>query len=140
MFKTVETIKSIIKDGESSTAEFKKSFDKEAIETIVAFANTKGGYLFIGIKDDGVPFGVSVGNESLQNYINQIKNSTEPALIVDIEPIKLEEKIILVIKVDEFPIKPVSFKGKYFKRVQNSNHQMNLTEISNMHLQSLQLS
>lgn len=43
-------------------------------------------------------------------------------------------------KLNEFPIKPVSFKGKYYKRVANSNHQMNLTEIANMHLQSLQLS
>ena len=140
MLKTIETIKSIISSGESLTTEFKQSFDKEAIETISAFANTKGGYLFIGIKDDSTISGVSIGNESIQNYINQVKNSTEPSLIVDIETFTLENKTVLAIRVDEFPIKPVSFKGKYFKRVQNSNHQLNLTEISNMHLQSLQLS
>ncbi len=140
MLKTIETIKSIISSGESLTTEFKQSFDKEAIETVSAFANTKGGYLIIGIKDNGTISGVTIGNESTQNYINQIKNATEPSLIVDIEVLKIDDKTILAIKVDEFPIKPVSFKGKYFKRVQNSNHQLNLTEISNMHLESLQLS
>ena len=46
----------------------------------------------------------------------------------------------MIIKVDEFPVKPVNFKGGYFKRVKNSNHQMNLTEISNLYLHFLQLS
>ena len=32
-------------------------------------------------------------------------------------------KTNLVIKVSEFPIKPISFKGKYFKRLANSNYQ-----------------
>ena len=136
----LDFIKQLIAKGEGLTTEFKQSFDKEVIETIGAFANTKGGYVLVGIKDDGSVLGVNIGTESVQNYINQIKNSTEPSLIVDIEAIKIENKTILAIKVDEFPIKPISFKGKYFKRVYNSNHQMNLTEISNMHLQSLQLS
>ena len=42
--------------------------------------------------------------------------------------------------VGEFPIKPVAARGKYFKRVENSNHQLSPSEISNLHLQSLQLS
>lgn len=102
---------SIVANGESLTVEFKQSFDKEAIETISAFANTKGGYLFIGIKDDGKICGVDVGAETIQNYINQIKNSTEPSLIVDVDKIMIDSKIFLTIKIDEFPIKPVSFKG-----------------------------
>ena len=32
----------ILKSGESVTVEFKESFDREALETAVAFANTKG--------------------------------------------------------------------------------------------------
>ena len=130
----------LMQSGESDILEFKQSLDKTVIESIVAFSNTKGGILLIGIKNDSTLLGVQIGLESIQNYINQIKNSTEPSLIIDIDKVIVDKKEVLFIKVDEFPIKPVSFKGKYYKRVTNSNHQMNLTEISNMHIQSLQLS
>ena len=36
---------------ESETVEFKKSFDKETIETVSAFANTVGGSVYIGVSD-----------------------------------------------------------------------------------------
>lgn len=136
----IESIKSILSKGENEKIEFKESFCKKAIETIVAFSNTRGGLLLIGIKDDASVLGVELGEETLQNYVNQVKNSTEPSLIIDIEQIIVENRVVLLININEFPIKPVNFKGKYYKRVANSNHQMNLTEISNMHLQSLQLS
>ena len=135
-----EYLLTLINNGENSSVEFKVSFQKEAIESIVALSNLSGGYVFIGIDDQSNILGVSIENETIQNYVNQIKNSTEPSLIIDIEVIKINTKDILVIKVNEFPIKHVNYKGKYFKRVNNSNHQMNLMEISNMHLQSLQLS
>jgi ATP-dependent DNA helicase RecG len=133
-------ISKIISAGESENVEFKTSFQKEVIESIVALANTQGGTVLIGVNDHGKVTGISVSQEMIQGYINQIKNSTEPSLIVDVIPVDIDEKTILLIKVDEFPVKPVACKGKYFKRVFNSNHQMNLTEISNMHIQSLQLS
>ncbi|GHS86039.1 ATP-dependent DNA helicase [Bacteroidia bacterium] len=42
--------------------------------------------------------------------------------------------------VGEFPVKPIAFKGRYFKRVKNSNHQLSALEIADMSLQSLQVS
>jgi len=38
---------------ESQTVEFKPSFDKEVIETLVAFSNAKGGTVYIGVSDRG---------------------------------------------------------------------------------------
>lgn len=133
-------IKNIIKEGEGERVEFKKSFDKEAIETITAFANSEGGTLIIGVNDNGSITGVDVSSEKVQQYINQVKNGTEPPLIVDIESVTIEKKNIMITRVNEFPIKPVNFKGRYFKRVLNSNHQMTPIEISNLQMQSLQLS
>ena len=39
----------LIKSGESEILELKRSFNKEAVQSISAFANTKGGTLLIGI-------------------------------------------------------------------------------------------
>lgn len=130
----------LIEKGESQTVEFKKSFDKEAIETIAAFANSDGGYLIVGLKDDGKITGTDFNQETVQKYFNQVKNATEPSLMVDFTKVDVGGKPLLVIRVDEFHVKPVKCKGRFFKRIANSNHQMGLTEISNMHLQSLQLS
>ena len=55
-------IKEILSKGESQTVEFKKNFDKECIETTVAFANTKGGTIFIGVNDEGKAKGIDLGN------------------------------------------------------------------------------
>ncbi len=78
---------------ENNTIEFKTSFQKEVIETIVAFANSKGGHIYVGIADNGDIIGVDVAKETIQNHINSIKQATEPKIIVDIELIQKDEKV-----------------------------------------------
>ena len=68
------SIEEIIKTGESDTVEFKTSFNKEVIEAIVAFANTNGGSVYVGIKDNGKVVGADVSKESIQKWVNEIKN------------------------------------------------------------------
>ncbi len=46
----------------------------------------------------------------------------------------------MAIEVDEYPVKPISTKGRYFKRVAAANHQLRLSEITDLYMQSLQLS
>jgi ATP-dependent DNA helicase RecG len=70
----------LIRSGESETVEFKLSFGKEVIETAVSFANTKGGYIFIGLNDDGSAKGVSITEEQIKNWLNHIKMATLPQL------------------------------------------------------------
>lgn len=38
-----DQLQSLITQGEGQTVEFKSSFQKEVIETVVAFANAQGG-------------------------------------------------------------------------------------------------
>jgi ATP-dependent DNA helicase RecG len=126
---------------EDSTTEFKSSFSDATIESLVAFANTKGGRILIGMDSKAKPIkGFTIGDESIQNWINEIKNKTQPSLIPDADFITIEDTVIVQLSINEFPIKPVSYKGRYFKRIKNSNHQLTTNEISELHLQSLQLS
>ena len=129
-----------IQQGESDHLEFKSSFQKEVIESVVAFANAKGGMVVIGIDDKQQILGVTLGVETLQNWQNQIKNSTYPQTIPDIDVIDIEGKQLVLISIQEQPIKPIAYKQRYFKRVRNANHLMSLDEISNEHLKTLNAS
>ena len=135
-----EELIEIIQDGESSSVEFKTSFNKEAMETLVAFASTKGGTLLVGVRDDNTAPGINVGPETLQNWINQCKQNSTPSIIPDVEIVEIDGKKVAVFTIDKFPIRPVAFKNRYFKRVANSNHSLSISEITDMHLQSLPLS
>lgn len=73
--------KKAIPAGESETVEFKSSFDREVIETLAAFANAKGGKVFVGISDNGKAAGVQLNKETIQAWINQAKQLTSNALI-----------------------------------------------------------
>src|ERR1017187_1578619 len=131
---TVEYCRNLIQQGEGQRIEFKASFQKEVIASLVAFANTKGGLVLIGVTDTGHVTGVEVQAETLQGWVNQCKQSTNPSVIPDIEVVVLDGKTVAVIGVDEYPIKPVAYKGRYFKRIGNANHQMSPTEISDAHI------
>jgi ATP-dependent DNA helicase RecG len=108
---------------------------------LTAFANTKGGKVLVGVYDNGIAAAdFKIGKETIQKCLNEIKNKTQPSIIPSAEVIDYHGKSVIEFFVPEFPIKPVSFKGKYFKRVQNSNHQLSAIEISDVYMQSMQYS
>jgi ATP-dependent DNA helicase RecG len=130
-------IADLIATGEGSTIEFKSSFGNKVIETVVAFANANGGKIIIGVNDHQDIVGITLATESIQNWVNQIKQNTTPSIIPDTFDISYDGKNLVVIDVNEFPVKPVSYKNRYFKRVENSNHIMSLEEISDEHLKTI---
>ncbi|ACX74577.1 putative transcriptional regulator [Fibrobacter succinogenes subsp. succinogenes S85] len=127
---------SIINTGESSTAEFKSSFNQEVIEAVGAFANKNGGIIIIGLKSSSKVLGVQLAEESLQKWLNEIKSKTEPVLVPDIETVKYKGKTLVAITFKESPIKPVAVQGRYFIRHENSVHVMSPTEIGDCTLRT----
>jgi len=134
------SLKDAIAGGESDRLEFKAGFDQETIQTLAAFANTRGGCVIIGVDNHGTVHGIQTGQETIQNWINQIKQATSPFIFPDIELAIENGKTIAVLSIQEYPVKPISCKGRYFKRVKNSNHQMSISEISNLHLKTMNTS
>ena len=126
-----------ISKGENEFIEFKTSFNKETIESLVAFANTKGGEVIIGVTDKKEVVGITISEESIQQWINQIKQATYPNLFPEVETLTIDNKTVIVFKVAEFPIKPISYKNKYFIRIANANHVMSLSEIADLHLKTI---
>jgi ATP-dependent DNA helicase RecG len=72
-------INQLILTGESQTLEFKSTFDKATVESLVAFANAQGGTVLVGVSDKGEISGVTLGKETLNEWLGQIKSSTSPA-------------------------------------------------------------
>lgn len=137
---TGKNVNSLITLGESQTLEFKTSFERESIETLVAFANARGGVVIVEVTDDGVVRGIILEKETLNNWLVQIKSATSPSIIPDIAASEIGGKTVVLLSIDEYPVKPVHTKGKYFKRIAASNHQLALSEITDLYMQSLQFS
>jgi len=130
----------ILKKGESETVEFKTRFNKETIVSLVAFANTKGGKVVVGVDNKGRVMGTDVRPETVQRYLNEIKVATYPQIMANVDKHQIDGKTVLVFEISEYPIKPISFKNRYYKRVRNSNHLLTLDEIVDLQQQSLNIS
>lgn len=130
----------MIPNTENSHTEFKTSFNDEVITSLVSFSNAKGGSVYIGVTDKAEVKGVDIGKETIQSWVNEVKNKTAPQIIPDVEVIDLGKKPIIVLSVPEYPIKPVSFKGRFYKRNGNANHLMTIDEIANEHLKTINTS
>ena len=117
-----EWLDHLLATGESERVEFKESLDREASETVAAFANTKGGFILVGVRDDGTVRGVTLGKETLREWANRIAQATH--LHPKIGDLSYEGKIIVTIEVTESSLKPIPCRGRYFKRVTQSNRQM----------------
>jgi ATP-dependent DNA helicase RecG len=137
---TSEELKKLMEGGESETVEFKASFGKEVLESACALANTKGGAILIGVTDRGEIKGTQVGKETLKDWVNQISQNSEPRLIPEIEVQEIKRKKVVLIWIKEFPLKPISVRGRYYRRVGTSNRLMPMHEIAEMHLQTTGMS
>lgn len=121
---------------ENQKLEFKTSLaeKKEILETISAFANTKGGEILVGVeenKDGSVKEirGIETKGKVIENLTNEIKQNTDPVIFPSIEIKKIQGKDVLSIEVEENPFKPVFAKGKAFIRVGRTNKKLSVQEL-----------
>ena len=63
---------------ESSILEFKRSYTDEIKKEIVAFANTEGGELIIGVDDDGTVIGVDQPDQVSAQVANMLRDAIRP--------------------------------------------------------------
>jgi ATP-dependent DNA helicase RecG len=119
-----ETLQNMVRQGEGERLEFKRSFQNDAIQTIVAFANSEGGSVVVGVDNDGSPVGTTFGRETAATILNRIAGATEPTVVPEVQFVALDGKTVCVITVSEYPLKPVSTRGRCYRRVGNANSQM----------------
>jgi DNA-binding NarL/FixJ family response regulator len=147
-----ESVYSKIKEGESESVEFKSSmrwnfhqnkFDDYVrsffLKTIVAFLNTRGGVLLLGVKDDGDILGIEHDKfENRDKYLlyfnNQINDLIGANFSKYIRPrfIEIEEKTIFYVEClkSETPVfLNVNQNEEFFIRVGNSSRKLTMSEM-----------
>ena len=127
----------LIAQGESGLREFKTSFDNETIETIAAFSNATGGDIYLGISRKGDVIGVQADEETIKDWVNKIKQATTPQIFPQMNILNIDDKQVVQIHVQEYPIKPIAYKDRYLRRVGASNHVIPLNEIVDVQIFSL---
>lgn len=101
-----QSLKNIITQGETITVEFKSWIKANSMKDrinlvvpeLIAFANSKGGTVYLGIEDNGDVTGCS-GNYDLQNICESIYEKTRPPMFTDIEEIEYQGKKVIAISV-----------------------------------------
>jgi ATP-dependent DNA helicase RecG len=63
---------------ENSTTEFKREYTDDIRRTVIAFANTDGGNIYIGINDDGTVCGLENADATILRATNMIRDAIKP--------------------------------------------------------------
>ncbi len=107
-------INKLITQPEGKTLEFKRdlSSPKPLLKSIVAFANTAGGRLIIGVDDKKQIIGVEHPLDEEERICNLIADSISPRLVPNIELVTIEGKTLLVIEVFVSGARPHSINAE----------------------------
>jgi ATP-dependent DNA helicase RecG len=103
-----------VEEGENLTTEFKREYTEEIKKTIIAFANTAGGTLFIGINDDMSIAGVDNPDDTLLQITNVVRSAIKPdlTLFMECKTERIKKAAIIVVTVQKGTACPYYLAGK----------------------------
>lgn len=141
---TLLDVQALLNEYEGETFFFEFKSDDARNETlhkeISAFANTYGGYIFLGISDDKTISGCKSWNE--QRIHNVIYNGISPTPDFDVKSFDSNGKIFYIIKIESGSMPPyVTTSGKIYERVSSASIPINdsskLSQLYAKHTDSL---
>lgn len=121
-FKDVQDYLSDPDSNENCFFEYKidKVEPAKLVKEISAFANTYGGYIFLGVDDNKNIVGCTAWNE--QRIHITIHNGITPTPQFDVKCFSTDDKIIYVIKIEEGAMPPyITNKGDICERVSSGS-------------------
>lgn len=116
---------------ESETLEYKETLAEleTAGETICGFANTKGGVVYIGVKNSGDIVGKeTIAESTIRRVSDTLFENFDPKIALNIVKEDYGVSSIIKISVDKSLTPYHTFKGKPFIRVGNTTRSMPITE------------
>ena len=112
-------------EKESLTVEFKSDIkclsDSDIIDAIVGLANTEGGYLYLGIEDNGTVTGLHNNHTDVIKIGVMVANKTVPSLAVRINIINQDSFPVMVFEIPKSQSIVATSGGKVLKRRLKAN-------------------
>ena len=99
---------------ENESVEFKSQFTDSIYKEVIAFANSEGGIIYIGVDDKGNTVGIENIDETYTKLTNGIRDNISPDVTLFIR-YKLQDNKIISIEVGEGSFKPYYLKSKGLK-------------------------
>lgn len=99
---------------ETENIEFKSEFTEEIYKEIIAFANTDGGTVYVGIDDSGNAVGLDNPDKEYTRITNGIRDAIMPDVTMFVR-FSIDNKKVVRITVNEGTNKPYYLKSKGLK-------------------------
>lgn len=99
---------------ENEHVEYKSQMLEDLYKEVIAFANTDGGVIYIGIDDQGNLTGIDDIDETYTRLTNGIRDAIQPDVTMFVRYILQENKVIRI-EVGEGSYKPYYLKAKGLK-------------------------
>ncbi len=98
----------LVEQGESQHTEFKRVVHspKKIAKSIVAFANTEGGVILIGVDDDKRITGIHSEKEMLEIIHDALKWHVEPRIEIETNIEEYKRRLVLLVFIPESDRKP----------------------------------
>lgn len=112
--------------AETLTIEFKSDKtplpDNDIIDAVVAFANTEGGDLYLGVEDDGTITGLHPSHQDITRLTAFIANKTVPPVSTRASILTAKNQPVLKISVPKYTSIVASSTGKIQRRRLKADH------------------
>lgn len=99
---------------ENEHTEYKSQLTDEIYKEVIAFANTDGGVIYIGVDDQGRATGVENVDETYTRLTNGIRDAIAPDVTMFVR-YALEENRVIRVEIGEGSYRPYYLKGKGLK-------------------------
>ena len=99
---------------ETENIEFKSQFTEEIYKEVIAFANTDGGIVYVGIDNDGNAIGLAEVDQEYTRITNGIRDAIMPDVTMFVR-FTIQDNKVVRIAVSEGTNKPYYLKGKGLK-------------------------
>ncbi len=99
---------------ETENVEFKSGFTEEIYKEVIAFANTDGGTIYVGIDDNGNAVGLTDVDDEYTRITNGIRDAIQPDVTMFVK-YTIQDNKVVKITVSEGANKPYYLRGKGLK-------------------------